>query len=237
MKKLILGSVVAAALVFTGCGDDNTTTPSTGDTTNPVVKQTATAAADSTVVLATDNVAVTEITLSGAGAQGFKVSGTTVTTPATAGNYIVHVVAKDAAGNSGEGDVNVTVTAASAGNGVTLNGLEWTALKPVDANATLSGRQTFAAARAICQDMGMDLPLDTKVAETNTTELKNIAAFNFDAAVASNTPTTALVIWTRDDAGASHGYALYAPGQANDDAPYTDAAWTADTTNFYTCVK
>ena len=225
MKKLILGSIVTAALVFTGCGSDDTPA---ADTTKPVVKATATAQTDSSVILATDNVAVTEITLSGAGAAGFTKSGTTVTTPATAGNYMVHVVAKDAAGNTGEGDVNVTVTAAPAGTGIVFNNLEWTPLHAVDANDTISGRQNQTAAAAKCAALGKRLPT---LAELNATaaDLKPNTAFR-------NTAPDQLVVWS-DTTLTGYYFNGKDANTSSDVASYTDNTWDATTTNFYTCVE
>ncbi len=229
MKKLILGSVVAAALVFTGCGSDDDTPPAaTPDTTAPVVNATATAQVDSTVTLATDNVGVASIVLSGAGAASFTTSGTTVTTPATAGNYIVHVLAKDAAGNEKEGDVNVTVTAAAAGTGITYGGLEWTPLIAADANDTISGRQSQADATTKCTDAGKRLPTLVEL-QTNATSLKPDLSFRGAA-------PDQLVVWSSTNLTGYYFNGTDA-NVTSDDDNYTEATWTVTTTNFYTCVQ
>jgi hypothetical protein len=234
-KKLLLGSLVAAALVFTGCGDDDdTTTPDGGnsgsaDTVKPVVKTTATAPVDSAIILATDNVAVTEITLSGTGAQAFTVDGTTVTTPATAGSYMVTVTAKDAAGNEGTGDVNVTVTSSSTPaptNTIISSGLEWTKLTVDDDDSETDGRRLRADALAQCP-AGTGFPTVAQL-EANLTDLAtkfNIATINGgnDVPVFTTDAANDFVIEVTPNAsGVIEGYT-----QAND----------GSSASFFTCVK
>ena len=184
MKKLILGSVVTAALVFTGCGsDDNETTTPAGDTVKPVVSAAATGAIDTAIVLATDNTAVTSMRIGGADKGMFTLSGATATAT-TAGTYHITVTAKDAANNtSGEQAVVVTVTGGNSGSGdptvrtaatpyigsdvVELGGKKWLKLKGTsdgsdditntDGNVSLySYRKTWTEAGTICGALTLD---------------------------------------------------------------------------------
>jgi len=240
MTKLLLGSVVAATLIFTGCGSDSTTTPTpTADTTDPVFTTGTTLTMDTagTVTLAaTDASAPITYALTAGSADNFTLTGSTLTAPSVAGDYNITVTATDSATtpNTATQNIAVTVNTPAAGSGIVYNGLEWTALKELDANATLSGRVTQAEAESKCSALGMTLPTQVQLDDTNTTLLKDDADFNFDNTLTSNS-STALVVWT--STGTLTGYALYQDNTNNDDAAYTDAAWTADTTNFYTCVK
>lgn len=120
MKKLVLGSVVAAALVFTGCGSDDDTPAAGADKVKPAVSSTASGAGAAKLTLATDNKGVTKVTITGADAAKFTVNADkTVTIPATPATYNITVTAEDAAGNKTTQDVVVTVTGGNGGGNAT----------------------------------------------------------------------------------------------------------------------
>ena len=175
MKKLILGSVVVAALVFTGCGDDDTTAV---DTTAPVITTT-----DGSVPLAlaaTDASTVT-FSLLGNDKDKFEIVGSSLKAKSgTADNtYALTIVATDAAGNHSSKDITVTVGGGNNG-ALTFDSVE-------------DNRTTWAVADAACKSAGKRLPT---MAELNTTVLPSIT-------FPTNTFTS--VLWTSDDDIDSNG--------------------------------
>ncbi len=242
MKKLILGSVVAAALVFTGCGDDDDTTVVTpaADTVKPTVAATASGAAAAALTLATDNEGVTEISITGADASQFIVNADkTVTIPSTPNTYNITVTAKDAAGNETVQDVVVTVTGGSASTvgDFTLGGKSWTALREDnDANATLDGRITYTLALAECQSKGMDLPTLEELEATKTMDDNKSSALKAESAFKFNElGLSALALWTKGaDVDPTKGFALFSSNDTNDDGQFDT---TGTDTEYFTCVK
>ena len=261
MKKLILGSVVTAALVFSGCGDDKKKTTPAADKIKPVVNATATAAIDTVIVLATDNKGVTSIELSGDDANHFTINGTTIKTPATAGTYTVKVVAKDAAGNTTTKDVVVTVTGANNGgnnggnNGATVaNEVDLGAkgkwikiqvadvdddLNTTDVNETSFARLSHADAAAFCTNLGDGWVLPTRddilsIATSDVTDPANITGqIILDTRVLEDSTETAgtSVIWT-SNTETSGVYLGNASTDGNPDFNVGDA-----TTYYHTCKK
>lgn len=260
MKRLLLGSMIAASLILaTGCGsDDNDNDNGDGaDTTKPVVNTPdfsmdtngtyrITANETSTFALIGED---HNFTLTAAGI---------LTAPAVENTYTLAVQATDEANNtSATKSINVTVSDASSGGSqvptkVTADGKEWSALIPYDENATISGRQTYAVALAECQGQGMDLAsltdLEDTVTENNnsSSSLKGQDLFKFTEAIDSNlrgdgTVIGALTMWTKDADTTADGFGMYAnndtggnAGSQVDDGK-TDVNVSAS--YFYTCTK
>ncbi len=258
MKKIILGSVVTAALVFTGCGSDDDTTP-VADTQAPVVETAVNATLGQTIALATDNVAVTKITISGDDANMFPANNGSVTAPASPGTYHIKVVAEDAAGNkSAETDVTVTVEAGSDNTGggttpvaneVDLGNLgKWVKiqtadvmddLNTADVNETSFARISHDDAVAFCSNLGTGWVLPSRddilsiATSGNVADPANIVGqivLNTEVLEAGTAATTS-VIWT-SNSDTSGVYLGSADGNGNADYNVTDG-----TTYFHTCVN
>ena len=111
---------------------------------------------------------------------------------------------------------------------VSANGLQWTALKKEDDNATLSGRITFNEAKARCQEIGARLPTHDEITVAAPT-LKSNSSFRADAA-------NLVIVWFSDGNG-ERGYFFNGKGSDEDTDNYSIENPTNDTTEYYTCVK
>jgi len=246
MRKLLLGSVVTAALVFTGCGGGSkTSTPTGGGTAADTARPVFTTGSEFTMekngtkmIVATDASTVTYTLTDNANAL-FSLTGNVLQAPEpdTDTDYNITIKATDSATNATTKTFLVHVKDIIT---TTIGGLEWTPLKVLDENGTISGKQTFAEAKTRCADLGMTLPTQEKLSEINTTVLKNDSVFNYTTARNSNQNTGSLVIWA--DGNSQKAFLLNfsdtnSASEKLDDNNYTDSGWTTDSTNFYTCVK
>ncbi len=247
MKKVLFGSVVVAALLMSGCGssssndDGNTTnpTPSTQDTTKPTISTVISGKVGETLQLskfATDDRGLKSVNLSGADSDKFTINDdNTIKLPAKAGTYHITIKAEDNAGNKAEADVTVTVadsgtTPPPAGNSAfsikSINGLDWTPIKPEDDNDTISGRQLQNNASAMCTELGGELPTATQL----TTEVANKLR---DTDFVKDAPNL-FVVWYKD---ADKGYFFNGKdSNGSEDVPDYSPE-DAGTTFYYTCVK
>ncbi len=193
MKNILFGSVVAAALIFSGCngsssssngeGDNNETNKTQKDTTPPTVKTSISGKPGDEVEVATDESGVKNIDITGAGAT--YVSGGKVKLADTEGDYTITVKAEDTKGNvSDETNVSVSVKADNPGSGgsddkftISVGGAKWTPLyvDNDDANTSkgeIDGRISRTEASQVCQNLGGTLPTIEQL-ESNVSELAN----------------------------------------------------------------
>ncbi len=248
MKKVLLGSVVVAALLMSGCGgsdspkkENNTTkpTPSTKDTTPPTISPAVSGKPGEALALskfATDDKGLKSVNISGTDSDKFKVNDdNTITLPSAEGTYTITIVAVDKSGNQATSDLKVTVKAGdttppatdnSAFSIKNINGLDWTPIKPEDDNDTISGRQLQNNASAMCTELGGELPTATQL----TTEVANqLRSTDF----VKDAPNL-FVVWYKD---ADKGYFFNGKdSNGSEDVP-DYAPEDPGTTFYYTCVK
>ena len=228
MKRLLLGSMIAATLLLTtGCDDDDTTPAA--ENAAPVLGavDTTMITGASTTLTATDETPAT-VTFT-TDSTDFTIAGSTLTAPDTAATYNVTIVTTDAAGLTDTDTVSIVVSEPSAG-GIVYNSLGWDALiARDDANDTVSGRQNQTEAAARCVAAGKRLPTLAEL-QTSALELKTDTAFRSDAG-------NQLVVWSGDTDLTGYYFNGVEANVTVDDDSYTDAAWTDATTNFYTCVE
>ena len=255
MKRILLGSMIAAALLLTtGCGGDDKKVDAPGvtaDTTAPTIGATATGAIDTAITLATDNTAVTTMTIAGADAGSFTKSGATATAT-TAGTYNIIVTAADAAANSATQAVVVTVTGGgtpdpvATENKVDLGNLgTWIVVQAkdvednatTDVNETSFARVSYDKANTYCGNLGTDWVLPTKedLATLETSNVLNADVTDATGQIILNAnvvPSGVVVLWTSTNAEAE-GFYL----GSDSDAGNPESA-SADFENaWYTCVK
>jgi len=228
MKRILLGSMIAAALLLTtGCGGDDKKVDAPGvtaDTTAPTIGATATGAIDTAITLATDDTAVTSMTIAGDDAGMFTKSGATATAT-TAGTYNITVTAADAASNSATQAVVVTVTGGTDPDpvtGIVSGGLVWTALAADDDDSADDGKILRDEAIAKCP-AGTTLPTAQQLEDSNLTDLLSADKLNV---------TILLGVWVDDNA--TSAYALDGAASPVDGYVFTP---DAGDTNYYTCVK
>ncbi len=252
MKRLLLGSMIAATLLLTtGCDDDDTKKDDTADTTAPVFTTGATLSmttGGTVTIVATDDTA--PITYALTSGEGFTLSGATLTAPDTATAEgtpaSITVTATDSAvtPNTATKTIAVTVSVPSGGDEgtITLNGLTWTTtvVADVDENATTGAKVDFATAQAACVSLGRTLPTMTEfLATIPVTSADDNSTLRTDAFMASAPADFAL--WASDSDTTSKAFGFFATGddegtnERNEAAPgYTT---DAEGTNYYTCVK
>ena len=162
MKKVLLGSVVATALLMmSGCGgsdspkkDDNTTNPPvTKDVTKPTVNSTVSGKPGDALALskfATDDKGLKSVEISGADKDKFTVNNDgTITLPSTEGTYTITIKAEDKAGNKTASDVTVTVKDSGATPPPANNG-DFTVGSQIKVN--------WSEANSTCSKMSKALP-------------------------------------------------------------------------------
>ena len=182
----------------------------------PIINPTVNAAVDTDIVLATDNVAVTALTLTGTDATHFVVNGTTVRTPATAGTYHIGVTAKDFANNTTTQNVTVTVT-----NVAQTGTLIWS---PVEDN-----RYTWDQANSACQAMANGpwrLPTISELRAYSDTLHAQLPA-----------SAKGSVIWSADDATPEANGTKRRFGWGYFDTPADESAQPVSQPYYFTCVK
>ena len=229
MKRLLLGSMIAAALLLTtGCGGDDKKVDAPGvtaDTTAPTIGATATGAIDTAITLATDDTAVTSMTIAGDDAGMFTKSGATAKAT-TAGTYNITVTAEDAAGNSATKAVTVTVTGDSGDSGdsgennasgdvVKLGDNYWVKVQTADTlddettadvNETTFAKVTYVDAVAYCTERGTGWKLPAAedfltIQQTpSETDIENMSGqLVLDPSIlAAGTSATTSALWVSD---------------------------------------
>jgi len=251
MKRLLLGSMIAASLLLTtGCNDDDTP----ADRTAPVVQTADFSMAAGATQTITANEASTFALIGDA--QGFVLtSAGNLTAPAVANTYALAIKATDTAGNVSETKtINVTVTEASGGTDtgggedtavvvgevVTLGGNDWVKVQTADTpddettadvNETTFAKVTYADAVAYCtgQGAGWTLPAAADFLTIQTSSETDIENMNgqlvLDPSIlAAGTSATTSALWVSDA-----DYQIVYLGDANNSAStYVQAGETED---------
>ena len=254
MKKVIFGSVVTAALIFTGCGSDDDDTTA-ADTVKPAVQATASGAGAAALTLATDAGGIKKVTLGGADAAKFSVGADNkVTLPATPGTYNITVTAEDKAGNKTTQAVVVTVTGGNTGGGAVANEVDmgangkWVKIQTedtnddvntTDVNETSFARISHADAATFCTNLGAGWTLPTQddilsISTSHTVADKGSISGQIvldTKVLEAGSAATTSVIWTSEDA--TSGVYL---GNSSTDGNAQYAAGAADS-YYHTCVK
>ncbi len=250
MKRLLLGSMIAAALLLTtGCDDDNTKVDDNQtvvDTTAPVFTTGTTLSmvtGGTTTIAATD--ASAPITYALTVANGFTLNGSTLTAPDKAGETNVTVTARDSATtpNTATQTIAITVTVPSSGgvDTVSVNNYTWTVVTAdADDNETTGTKVNFATAKAACTSMGRTLPTLTQllatIPETSADDNSTLRTGEF----MTNAPSD-FALWAADSDTSSKGFGFYASGddEGTNNRNETEKGYVVDPAgaNYYTCVK
>ena len=184
MKRIILGSIVAAALLFSGCGNDskkkdtntsqetnetNETNNTSIDTVGPVFTNTTGIinmfVDENKTISATDATGPVDFNLTDDANGTFDMNGSLLIGSSQTTEANITIVATDSSPAKNQTIetflVKVTQRQSAFTGGATINSLNWTALLPKDNNATLSGRKLYTDAAAVCSNRAGSWSLPT----------------------------------------------------------------------------